>query len=150
MEQLTWALSTSRLALGSSATMTAGRATIARAIATRCACPTESSRDLRRGSTAPSPISASFSCASSTHSSLLRRSPRARNGSARQRQIGHRGDRLPTGFWNTGITKPAGRRCTAPVSGRNSTLPAWGCSNPASNRSSVDLPQPLGPWTPNT
>ncbi|KQT94231.1 hypothetical protein ASG49_04850 [Marmoricola sp. Leaf446] len=137
----------SRLEKGSSSSTTEGRGASARARATRCCSPPESScgrREPRWGR----PTSSSDSAT---------RAARAARGSpsspkATLRSTSRWGNRAWS--WKTMPTRRrSGGRCRWPSSTTSPptpTTPASECSRPATSRSSVDLPQPEGPTTVTT
>ena len=136
----------SRAPVGSSANSTAGRVTSARAIATRCCCPPDSSPG-RCPARSPSPTSASI--AVTAPAAGLR--PARRSGNATFCAAVSAGMRL-----NAWKTKPTRSRRSR-VSDLSDSPPRWmpsistspevTRSSPAAQCSSVDLPDPDGPIT---
>ena len=131
----------SRLEKGSSSSITEGRGARARAMATRCACPPESVCTAR----SPNPARPTSSSASLTRSprpgsrrgspyATLRATVRWGKRAASWKTIPMRRRSAGTNAPGPDIMRPATR--TSPPSGR---------SRPATARSSVVLPQPLGP-----
>ncbi len=142
----TVAVSGSRLPVGSSARMSAGRCTNARATATRCSSPPDNSRGML-SSRPPRPTSASSSLARCSRVSGA--SPSSTSGSITfccTERCGR--------TWNAWNTKPSLERrvrvrassCSRAMSTPSMiTEPTSGRSSPAIRLSSVDLPEPDSP-----
>ncbi len=136
----------SRAPVGSSPNSTSGRVTMARASATRCCCPPESSLG-RCPARSRSPTRSS----TSRTSARAGRRPASRSGRATFCSALSEGSRL-----NAWKTKPIrvrrskvsfrSLRPVSSVSPRN-TWPPVGRSRPAVHWSRVDLPEPDGPMT---
>ncbi len=149
-----WASSTRRAAAtpmsspakGSSSSRSRGRVASARAIDTRCACPPESSRG-RRPARSPTPNRSSQSWAVRCARSRL--TPRLRGPNATFSSAVRCGKRScpwkarPTDAPRTGSGGCDQERPSTATSPRQPT-------SPATARSSVDLPAPLGPITATT
>lgn len=144
----TWPRSpSSRLENGSSSSRTFGRGASARARASRCCSPPESSCGYRPARW-PSRTSSSMAAT---------RSRRSRRGTALRPNATLRAtSRWGNNAWSW-KTRPTLRRsgwCQQPppatVSPAMAIRPASGRSSPAMSRRSVDLPQPLGPITATT
>ena len=143
---ISWLRWVSRLPVGSSASSTAGSVTMARAIATRCCCPPESSA----GVWCSQPFRPTASSARAA--AAWRRaagSPRYSSGSSTFSCALVRASRLKP--WNT---KPKYRRLSRARSSRDSAstcapmkryCPPVGRSRQPSRFMAVDLPEPLGP-----
>ena len=139
--------SESRLPVGSSAKSTSGRVTRARAIATRCCWPPESScgRCFRRSASPRRSRSAPIRDSVATSG----RRPARRNGSRTFSDTVSPGSRLKA--WKTNPTWSRRNRVrvssSSPVTERPpmATVPVVGSSRPASTWSSVDLPDPDRP-----
>ena len=141
-----WADDASRLPVGSSARITSGSLTIARAIATRCSCPPESWRGKwpRRS---PNPTSLSAMVACSTRAALFRLV--SLSGSSTFSSAVSTGIKL--NCWNTNpmcslrqraMARSLRRRRSSPST---RISPSLGRSMAAMRWSSVDLPEPDGP-----
>ena len=140
--------------MGSSARKTFGRCASAAQSATRCCSPPESSVGRRSPSRRePDPVEklvgspSAFGARHSVQAELERRRAPARRAPApaRGRSAGRRSRAATSGTWR------GGARAASPRSSPYTrTRPADGRSRPASSRSSVDLPEPLGPSTVTT
>jgi len=140
--------------VGSSANSTSGSVTIARATATRWACPP----DISDGRTPASSATSNRSSQSrATASAGRRRLPSSSNGSATFSAAVSSGTSWPN--WNStpkrvrrSRDRPASdsaliTRSPDPSRSTSRTSPASGRSTPARHSSSVDLPEPDGPLT---
>ena len=133
----------SRLAKGSSRRTTDGAGARARARATRCCWPPDSSWGMR----SPSPARPASSSMASTRARPLRAPGQAEADVGRHRQVGEEGLLLG----DDAHPAPLGRHVHAgaghaPVP-RRTTVPSSRRSKPATARSRVVLPQPDGPRT---
>ena len=142
---------TSMALIGSSARMTPGSSTMARAMATRCACPPDRSMGYRAANTAgSSPTSRNARPIRAAASSSPMPLWCNRNGSSTERATRQRGSSEAKGSWNTSPVSPRSIWRTAsfrsPIAWpRYAISPQSADSRPNSTRVNVDLPEPEAP-----
>ena len=141
-------VSSSRLPVGSSASRTLGSLTRARAMATRCCWPPDSSPGTCRSRSPRLTASSAMVARCCRAAALTRSGTSAVSTFSRADSVGIR-----LKVWNTNpiswartLVTSASRNC-ARSRPSNSTMPADGRSRPPRICSSVDLPCPVGPWT---
>ena len=138
----------SRFPVGSSARMIDGRATSARATATRCICPPDSSAGRCRARS-PSPTRSSSSSARA--SAVRARMPSSTSGNDTFSTAVSIGTRLKN--WNTNPRLRRRNAARAPALivhtswPATETVPVSGASSPPATCRRVDLPAPDGPVT---
>ncbi len=149
---MTWAWTPrSSAEVGSSQTTSAGPVASARAMATRCSCPPESSRGKRWASPGSRPTCRSSPATASGRS--RRGVPCTRRANATASPARSAGLSEPRGFCGTYCRRARTSRAARPRNRYGSwpakrTLPLSGASSPRTRRARVDLPEPDSPTRP--